>query len=92
MPVGSYPRIYNSPYDVCDTAGNVKEWCNDRFGSEYYSESPRENPRGPDYGDRVTRGGCWFNEVRSCRSAHRGSHSHTFSDIYLGFRIVRTVY
>jgi len=57
--VGSLPAGA-SPYGVQDMMGNAWEWCNDWFEFTYYSESPRENPDGPETGlARILRGGSW---------------------------------
>ena len=39
-------------------AGNVWEWCYDRYERFYYEQSPEKNPSGPDEGDvpRAARG------------------------------------
>jgi formylglycine-generating enzyme required for sulfatase activity len=41
-----------------DMAGNVWEWVNDRWSEDDYTQSPTDNPQGPDSGDlRIARGG-----------------------------------
>ena len=70
-PVGNYPEGA-SPYGALDMAGNVWEWVNDWYDSDYYSQSPSENPQGPATGEsRVLRGGAWVYDDDSVRSAYR---------------------
>jgi formylglycine-generating enzyme required for sulfatase activity len=88
--VGSYPSGA-SPYGVMDMAGNVWEWVNDWYSGSYYSVSPSVNPQGPATGSRrVLRGGSWFFNGDSVRSAYRGDlFPDDWSDV-LGFRCVRS--
>ncbi|MGV8120554.1 MAG: SUMF1/EgtB/PvdO family nonheme iron enzyme [Candidatus Xenobiia bacterium LiM19] len=61
VPVGSFPSGV-SPCGVHDMAGNVWEWCSDRYDKDYYRSSPSRNPEGPSSGVyRVLRGGAWGN-------------------------------
>ncbi|HNT28870.1 MAG TPA: SUMF1/EgtB/PvdO family nonheme iron enzyme [bacterium] len=76
MPVGSKPNGV-SPYGAYDMAGNVREWVNDWYASDYYAASPTNDPTGPETGDyRVSRGGSWLSvDGRGLRASYR-SHGH----------------
>jgi len=77
-----------SPYGALNMAGNVWEWVRDWYDSNYYSNSPAENPSGPASGEyRMLRGGSWDNYSRSIRAAVRyyDVPTYTFSGVR-GFR------
>jgi formylglycine-generating enzyme required for sulfatase activity len=85
--VGSYV-IGASPYGAMDMAGNVWEWVNDWFQSDYYSESPYNNPPGPASGiDKVLRGGSFhasWDFVRVALHSYGGPPGARYEDS--GFR------
>ena len=91
MPVGSYPSG-KSPYGCMDMAGNVLEWCADRYDKDYYKNSPAKNPQGPaDGSSRVLRGGSWFNGAPYCRAACRGGIHPAVHVGDAGFRLLRSL-
>ncbi len=66
-PVGDFSA---GPYGLHDLAGNVDEWCWDRFAA--YTGAPLTNPQGPAGGsERVARGGSWRETAGACRVAYR---------------------
>ncbi len=71
-----------------DMSGNVWEWCSDRYGSDYYKNSPQNNPNGPSSGSRrVLRGGSWSNGAIHCRVAPRNYYISSFDMPDNGFRV-----
>ena len=89
-PAGKYPAG-TSPYGVHNMAGNVLEWCADRYDNAYYSKSPGQNPQGPSDGDfRVLRGGSWYGTRYGarCTLRHKPLAPSGRSDL-IGFRCAR---
>jgi formylglycine-generating enzyme required for sulfatase activity/acetyl esterase/lipase len=71
---GFQTRNGASPYGAHDMAGSVMEWCSDWYEKDYYSKSPRKNPKGPASGAyRVVRGGTFFMEPLDQRVYLRGA-------------------
>ena len=89
--VGSYPAGA-SPYGALDMAGNAWEWVNDWYSATYYSQSPGNNPTGPESGNyRVLRGVSWDNNVDNVRSAYRfGGNPADYGPSFPGFRCARS--
>jgi formylglycine-generating enzyme required for sulfatase activity len=85
--VGDYPSGA-SPYGALDMAGNVMEWVNDWYQSDYYGVPPPcANPQGPDTGTwKVQRGGGWSSLWSSARVASRSYVRPNFNFYYVGFR------
>jgi len=78
-------------FGLHDMAGNVYEWVNDWYGSNYYSTSPSVNPPGPSSGSyRVWRGGNWSYYSIECRASYRFGDNPVNSGISIGFRVART--
>jgi len=77
-----------NPWGIHDMHGNVWEWCNDFYQVDYYQESPKKNPKGPETGEtKVLRGGGWSSDAEDCRSSYRYNENPGYSDVCFGYDI-----
>jgi Sulfatase-modifying factor enzyme 1/TIR domain/NACHT domain len=84
--VGLYPNG-TWPDGPLDMAGNVWEWCLNKY------ENPMESCAGiidASGCDRVLRGGSWFSYPSSARCAYRKMFNPFYRYYFLGFRCART--
>ena len=100
VPGGGYPA---NTYGLYDMAGNVAEWCMDPWDSNFYANSPLENPfaghksRDATIGDyksirglRVVRGGSWRHTASPsfwASGRHKSEAAKRYDNI--GFRCVK---
>ena len=75
-------------WGLYDVIGNVFEWVWDWYG---LYQGDAVDPLGPPNGvQRAMRGGSWYRDGRSCRSAYRAGAEPAAMAGEGGFRLVRT--
>jgi serine/threonine protein kinase/formylglycine-generating enzyme required for sulfatase activity len=79
-----------NPFGLQDMHGNVAEWCEDWYSSNYSGTAEvRQDPLGPPDGERrVIRGGSFALPASACRSAARSSLRPDGRRADVGFRVV----
>jgi len=89
MKVGSFTA---NKWGLHDMHGNVWEWVEDWYGSDFYKRSPLEDPVNKQKSKyRVLRGGSWINFAGRCRSASRLGYVPGFRASLVGFRVLRSL-
>ena len=80
-------------YGIYDMSGNVSEWVSDWFDKDYYRNSPKENPKGPNKNGlyKIMRGGCWDYHVIEIRTSTRYSQYPDVNYGTIGFRCAKSV-
>lgn len=87
-PVGSILGGVSS-FGAYDMAGNLWEWVSDWFGETYYTDTPTNNPSGPEEGtSKVVRGGSWFDTGNFTSGRIRFPSEPANADRTIGFRCV----
>jgi formylglycine-generating enzyme required for sulfatase activity len=90
MPVGHYEKG-KSPYGMYDMAGNVWEWVQDWYGTNYYEVSEEHNPHGPEQGQfKVLRGGSWSELPKYLLTYGRFKLPPNTRNSYVGFRCAKS--
>jgi formylglycine-generating enzyme len=87
-PVG---KKKTNPWGFYDLSGNVYEWCNDWYASNYNNRK-KQDSHGPSQGKgMVVRGGSWYYAPCFSRVTERGWRRPSTRLNRIGFRILRTV-
>ncbi|MGO9275559.1 MAG: SUMF1/EgtB/PvdO family nonheme iron enzyme [Terriglobia bacterium] len=82
-------------WNLYDTLGNVFEWVNDWYDTNYYENGPSQDPAGAasDQGwGRVSRGASWDTPPIIFSVSLRMPVDPGIGSVYVGFRCVRTIF
>jgi formylglycine-generating enzyme required for sulfatase activity len=73
-------------FGLHDLHGNVAEWTRSRYQSYPYADDERNDLAAP--GERVARGGSWWNRPFQCTSSHRAVFQDYQPVMWVGFRVI----
>ena len=86
-PVGKYEP---NGFGLYDMSGNVSEWMQDFYADDYYANSPKMNPKGPNAGaSHSVRGGSWRSQKNALTTTARTSAETSSAYDNIGFRVCR---
>lgn len=89
-PVDSMPEGATPDTGVFHLAGNVREWCLDYYDRDFYTRSPKQDPKKIQGSTnlRVVRGGSFDTSAAGLISSRRSYQSKERTDPDIGFRVV----
>src|SRR4030042_6440937 len=87
--VGSFKP---NDFGLFDIGGNVWEWTMDNYEADFYTNSPSQNPKGPNSGRfKVIRGGSWHSGAMCIQTFYRNGLPASWVDFAVGFRCIKSV-
>jgi formylglycine-generating enzyme required for sulfatase activity/predicted Ser/Thr protein kinase len=91
----SNPKIHSigakkaNELGIYDMSGNVLEWCNDWYDTDYHNSSSNNPEEVSNGNSRVLRGGSWYHLSNNCRVVSRDYSNPYIRLDDFGFRVVR---